>query len=48
MVDANLVESTERQKKFYSGSFSANVHVGQQVLLNNPAAGKLDPCWTGP
>ena len=50
LVEANLVESTEQQKKYYAGCLKAPVmlSVGQQVLLNNAVKGKLDPRWTGP
>ena len=44
MVDANIVESAERQQQFYEGCEScARLEVGQQVLLGNPTKGKLDP-----
>ena len=50
LAEANLAESTERQKKYYVGHLKALVKfsVGQQVLLNNAVKGKLDPRWTGP
>ena len=48
-MDANIVESAERQQQFYEGCESrARLEVGQQVLLENPSKGKLDPRWTGP
>ena len=47
MVDANLVESAAQQKRAYEGSDRAPLKPGQQVLLNNPCAGKLDPRWSG-
>ena len=44
MVDANIVESAERQQQFYEGCEShARLEVGQQVLLDNPTNRKLDP-----
>ena len=50
LVEANLVESTERQRKYYAhySKTPAKLNVGQQVLLNNAVRGKLDPRWTGP
>ena len=49
MVEANIVESAERQQQSYEGCESrATLEVGQQVLLDNPTKGKLDPRWTGP
>ena len=49
MVDANIVESAERQRQSYRGSETrVKLRSGQQVLLNNPTKGKLDPRWTGP
>ena len=49
MVDANIVESAERQHQSYRGSETrVKLRSGQQVLLNNPIKGKLDPRWTGP
>ena len=48
MVDSNLVESTDRQQNSYKGSFHSPLEPGQRVLLNNPCANKLEPCWTGP
>ena len=48
MVKANMTESAERQKKNYPGQNIATPMVGQSVLLDDPARGKLDPCWTGP
>ena len=48
MVDSNLVESADRQQNSYKGSFRSPLEPGQQVLLNNPCASKLEPRWTGP
>ena len=45
LVEANPVESTKRQKKYYAGHSKAPIkfNVGQQVLLNDAVKGKLDP-----
>ena len=48
MVEANIVEAASRQKECYKGQEPAKLSVGQQVLLDDPTKGKLDPCWTGP
>ena len=48
MVEANMIESAERQKRNYGGQNTAMPVVGQKVLLDDPARGKLDPHWTGP
>ena len=48
MVDSNLVESADRQQNSYKGSSRSPLEPGQQVLLNNPCANKLEPRWTGP
>ena len=49
LVDANIVESAERQSQFYQSSETcAELKIGQQVILNNPTMRKLDPRWTGP
>ena len=48
MVDTNLVESAGHQQHAYKGSVRTPLKSGQQVLLSNPCAGKLDPRWTGP
>ena len=49
IVDANSVRSAEEQQHSYK---SSDTHIqltpGQQVLLRNEVAGKLDPRWTGP
>ena len=47
-MDSNLVESADRQQNSYKGSFHSLLEPGQQVLLNNPCANKLEPRWTGP
>ena len=46
MVDSNLVESADKQQNSYKGSLCSSLEPGQQVLLNNPCASKLEPCWT--
>ena len=43
MVDTNLVESAGHQQHAYKGSVRTPLKSGQQVLLSNPCAGKLDP-----
>ena len=50
LVEANLVESTERQRRYYAhySKTPTKLNVGQQILLNNAVRGKLDPRWTGP
>ena len=48
IVEANMTESAERQKRNYPGQNLAAPMVGQRVLLDDPARGKLDPHWTGP
>ena len=49
IVDANSVRSAETQQHSYkSGDTHAQLAPGQQVLLSNEVAGKLDPRWTGP
>ena len=49
IVDANSVRSAEAQQHSYK---SCDTHTqlapGQQVLLSNEVAGKLEPRWTGP
>ena len=47
MVEANMTEAAERQRKNYPGQNMATYVVGQKVLLDDPARGKLDPHWTG-
>ena len=48
MVDSNLVESAAQQQNYYNDSIHTPLKPGQQVLLSNPCAGKLQPRWTGP
>ncbi len=49
LVDANIVEAAEQQCRYYRhGEAPQSLRVGEQVLLNNPTKGKLDPRWTGP
>ena len=48
LVEANSVEATSRQTEYYKGQEPVKLNVGQQVLLDDPTKGKLDPCWTGP
>ena len=49
LVDANIVESAERQCQFYQSSETcAKLKVGHKVILNNPTKRELDPRWTGP
>ena len=46
MVDTNLVELAGQQQCAYKGSARTPLKPGQQALLNNPCACKLDPRWT--
>lgn len=48
LVEANIVESADRQKQNYHSREPQKLRVGQEVLLDNPIKGKLDPRWTGP
>ena len=48
IMEANMTESAERQKRNYPGQNLAAPMVGQRVLLDDSARGKLDPHWTGP
>ena len=48
LVEANIVEATSRQTEYYKGQEPVKLNVGQQVLLDDPTKGKLDPHWTGP
>ena len=48
MVESNIVETASRQKESYKCREPAKLKVGQQVLLDDPTKGKLDPRWTGP
>ena len=48
-VDANSIEAANEQKHSYrSSDVHSQFSQGQQVLLSNEVAGKLDPRWTGP
>ena len=48
LVDANSVRSAEEQQRLYKSSKTCTkLFPGQQVLLSNEVAGKLDPRWTG-
>jgi len=48
LVEANTVEAAARQQLNHRGKEPVKLQVGQEVLLDNPTKGKLDPCWTGP
>ena len=48
MVEANIVEATIKQKDYYKEREPVKLRLGQQVLLEDPTRGKLDPRWTGP
>ena len=48
MVEANIMEATIKQKDYYKGREPVKLRPGQQVLLEDPTRGKLDPRWTGP
>ena len=49
IVDANCVRSAEEQQHSYKSSDTyTQLTPGQQVLLSNEVAGKLDPRWIGP
>ena len=48
LVDANIVQSADRQQHYYDGRAPPKLKEGQKVLLGNPTKGKLDPRWTGP
>ena len=48
LVEANIVEATSKQTEYYKGHEPVKLSVGQQVLLDDPTKGKLDPRWTGP
>ena len=47
-MEANIVEATSRQTEYYKGQEPVKLNVGQEVLLDDPTKGKLDPRWTGP
>ena len=43
-----MVQSATQQQCSYRSSQTATpLNCGQQVLLDNPCAGKLDPHWSG-
>ena len=49
ILDANSIEAANEQKHSYrSSDVHSQLSQGQQVLLSNEVAGKLDPRWTGP
>ena len=48
MVEANIIEASDRQRRTYGSCGNKPLLVGQHVLLSNPTCGKLDPRWTGP
>ena len=48
MVEANVIEASDRQCNSYNNCAKKALSVGQHVLLTNPTCGKLDPRWTGP
>ena len=47
MVDADIIKSSHDQKCSYNYCTHETFSVGQQVLLKDPTAQKLDPHWTG-
>ena len=42
------MEASARQQLNHRSKEPVKLQVGQEVLLDNPTEGKLDPCWTGP
>ena len=48
MVEANIIEASDRQCNSCNNCAKKALSVGQHVLLTNPTCGKLDPRWTGP
>ena len=48
LVQSNTVETAAKQKLNYRGNNEVRLQIGQEVLLDNPTKGKLDPRWTGP
>ena len=42
------MEAADRQWQNYYSREPVKLRVGQEVLLDNPTKGKLDPRWTGP
>ena len=47
LVDANIVQSIERQQQLYTSAKPPHLQQGQKILLNNPTKGKLDPRQNG-
>ena len=47
-AQGKLLELRETDRNSYRGNEHLKLQVGQEVLLNNPTKGKLDPRWTGP
>ena len=47
-MEANIVRSASDQQHSYNCSPREPLTIGQQVLLQDPTAQKLDPRWTGP
>jgi len=48
LVEANIAQSASHQQNSYNGSPHEALTIGQQVLLQNSTAHKLDLRWTGP
>ena len=48
MVEANIIEASDQQRRTYGNCGDKPLLVGQHVLLSNPTCGKLDPRWTDP
>ena len=46
MVEANIIEASDRQCNSYNNCAKKALSVGQHVLLTNPTCGKLNPRWT--
>ena len=40
------MEAATRQQQNYGFNEQVSLQVGQEVLLDNPTKGKLDPRWT--
>ena len=47
-VEANTIEMANKQFQSYQSKEPVKLQTGQEVLLDNPARGKLDPRWTRP
>ena len=47
LVEANTVRLANDQQTSYKCSPRETLAIGQEVLLQNPTAQKLDPHWTG-